>query len=250
MCYDDKARPPAPPGNTGHAEGEDFELTAGDGNRFMAYRATPSSATMRAGVLILPDVRGLFTFYKELAMRFAEIGIPAIAMDYFGRTAGTGSRDESFVFMPHVDQITFPGVLADATASLAALPAGCDAKFALGFCLGGTLSFLCGTSDLPLAGTIGFYSGVKRSIAGAGTLLERAHEVKHPALGLFGGDDAGIPPQAVTAIDAAFDTAGVAHEVITYPGAPHGFFDRRAADFADASADAWQRVLRFITANA
>jgi carboxymethylenebutenolidase len=250
MCYDDNARPPAPPGNTGHAEGKDIELTAGDGNRFMAYLATPNDATMKAGVLILPDVRGLFVFYKELALRFAEIGIPAIAMDYFGRTAGIGSRDESFVFMPHVDQITFAGVLADATAALAALPPGCDAKFTLGFCLGGTLSFMSGTSNLLLAGNIGFYSGVKRSIAGAGTLLEKAHEVKHPALGLFGGDDAGIPPEAVAAIDAAFDKAGVPHEVVTYPDAPHSFFDRRAADFADASADAWNRALRFIAANA
>lgn len=250
MCYDDNARPPAPPGNTGHAEGKDIELIASDGNRFMAYLATPQSATMRAGVLILPDVRGLFTFYKELALRFAEVGIPAIAMDYFGRTAGIGSRDESFEFWPHVEQLTFTGVVADAAASLAALPAGCDAKFTIGFCLGGTLSFMCGTSDLPLAGNIGFYSGVKRSIIGAGTLLDKAHEVKHPALGLFGGDDAMIPPEAIAAIDAAFDNAGVPHEVITYAGAPHSFFDRRAADFAEASADAWNRVLAFIAANA
>lgn len=250
MCYDDNARPPAPPGHTGHAEGKDLELTASDGNRFMAFLATPRDATMRAGVLILPDVRGLFTFYKELALRFAEVGIPAVAMDYFGRTAGISSRDESFEFWPHVEQITFAGVLADATASLAALPAGSNAKFTVGFCLGGTLSFLCGTSDLPLTGLIGFYSGVKRNIAGAGALLDKADAIKHPALGLFGGDDAGIPPEAVTAIDAAFDTAGVQHEVITYAGAPHGFFDRRAADFADASADAWNRVLKFIAANA
>lgn len=246
MCYDDNARPPAPPGNAGHAEGRDIELTASDGNRFSAYLATPHNSTMRAGVLILPDVRGLHTFYKELALRFAEIGIPAVAMDYFGRTAGISSRDESFEFWPHVEQLTFAGVLADAAASLAVLPATSDAKFTMGFCLGGTLSFMCGTSDLPLTALIGFYSGVKRDIAGAGTLLDKAHAVKHPVLGLFGGDDAGIPPEAVTAIDAAFDKAGVQHEVITYPGAPHGFFDRRAADFADASADAWNRVLKFI----
>ena len=167
-------------------------------------------------------------------------------MDYFGRTAGISSRDESFEFWPHVEQMTFAGVLADATASLAMLPATSDAKFTLGFCLGGTLSFMCGTSDLPLTALIGFYAGVKRNIAGAGTLLDKANEVKHPALGLFGGDDAGIPPEAVTAIDAAFDQRRAEHEVITYPGAPHGFFDRRAADFADASADAWNRVLKFI----
>jgi carboxymethylenebutenolidase len=250
MCYDDNARPPAPPGQGGHADGSDIELTAGDGNRFAAYLATPGDSTAKAGVLILPDVRGLHTFYKELALRFAEIGIPAIAMDYFGRTAGISSRDESFEFWPHVEQLTFAGILADAGASLAMLPAGSARKFTVGFCLGGTLSFMCGAADLPLAGVIGFFSGVKRNIAGAGTLLDKAHAVKQPALGLFGGDDAGIPAESVAAIDAAFDQAGVPHEVITYPGAPHGFFDRRAADFAEASADAWHRVLKFIAANA
>jgi len=45
---------------------------------------------------------------------------------------------------------------------------------------------------------------------------------------------------------AAFERAGIEHNVVTYPGAPHGFFDRRATDFAEASADAWRQVLGFI----
>lgn len=248
MCYDDNARPPQPPGATGKASGADIVLTAADGARFMAYDARPEGPA-RAQVLIMPDIRGLHQFYKELALRFAESGIAAIAVDYFGRTAGIGSRDESFAWQPHVEAMTFPGIVADAQAALAhtggALPA-----FTVGFCIGGTLSFLAGTSDLPLSGVIGFYSGVKRSIAGAGTLLERAHTVRHPALGLFGGDDQGIPAEAVAAIDAAFDTAGIDHSVITYPGAPHSFFDRRATDFAEASADAWRQMLAFIAAHA
>ncbi len=252
MCYDDNARPPLPPGATGKAAGNDVELIASDGNLFAAYDAHPDGAPARAQVLIMPDIRGLHHFYKELALRFAESGIAAIAVDYFGRTAGIGSRDESFQWQPHVEAITFPGIVADAHAALKhvagtgkALPA-----FTVGFCIGGTLSFLAGTSDLPLAGVIGFYSGVKRSITGAGTLLERAADVKHPALGLFGGDDGGIPPEAVAGISAAFERAKIAHTVITYPSAPHGFFDRRATDFAEASADAWQQVLGFIQAHA
>ncbi len=252
MCYDDNARPPLPPGATGKAIGKDIELTASDGNRFAAYDARPDGAPARAQVLIMPDIRGLHHFYKELALRFAESGIAAIAVDYFGRTAGIGSRDESFQWQPHVEAITFLGIVADAHAALAhaedtgkTLPA-----FTVGFCIGGTLSFLAGTSDLPLSGVIGFYSGVKRNISGGGLLLDRAADVKHPALGLFGGDDAGIPPEAVAGIDAAFDKAGIEHTVITYPGAPHGFFDRRATDFAEASADAWRQVLAFIQAHA
>jgi carboxymethylenebutenolidase len=116
--------------------------------------------------------------------------------------------------------------------------------------MGGTLSFLTGTKeDFDLNGVIGFYSGFSRKFGGANTtLLEEAAHIKFPALGLFGGDDPNIPQETVREFDEGLDRAGVAHEVIIYPGAPHSFFDRRATDFADASADAWQRVLGFVEA--
>src|SRR5438067_2778636 len=123
MCYDDNARPPLPPGAGGATHAEDLVLTATDGNRFAAYRTRPDGPA-RAQALIFPDVRGLYLFYKELAVRFAEQGITALAMDYFGRTAGVGARDESFAFMPHVQQLRFDTVLADAVAALATLGAG------------------------------------------------------------------------------------------------------------------------------
>jgi len=65
-------------------------------------------------------------------------------------------------------------------------------------------------------------------------------------LGLYGGADQGIPKEAREAFDAALDRAGVRHETIAYPGAPHSFFDRKAADYAEASTDAWDRTLAFI----
>ena len=46
--------------------------------------------------------------------------------------------------------------------------------------------------------------------------------------------------------DKALTEAGVEHEVVTYEGAPHSFFDRKQEDFAKASADAWQKTLEFI----
>jgi carboxymethylenebutenolidase len=100
-----------------------------------------------------------------------------------------------------------------------------------------------------LAGVIGFYPGLARNFGG-GTLLERAGQIKYPVLALFGGADPSIPPDQVAAFELALDGAGVPHEVVTYPGAPHSFFDRRAADYANASADAWTRVLSFIAAHA
>ncbi|MFL5733483.1 MAG: dienelactone hydrolase family protein [Chloroflexia bacterium] len=247
MCYDTDARPPDAPGPAGSATAEDLELTTADGTRFAAYAAHPG-APAHAQLLIYPDVRGLHGFYKHLAMRFAEKGVETVVIDYFGRTAGLSPRDDSFEFMPHVSQLTFPNIISDARAALdylhqnASLP-----TFTLGFCMGGTLSILTGTQDLPLSGVIAFYSGMSRRFEGSeGLLLEVAHKVRVPVLGLYGGADQGIPESDVHKLDEELDKAGVEHDIVIYPGAPHSFFDRKAVDFAQESADSWQRVLAFI----
>ncbi len=249
MCYDDNARPPLPPGESGCAYGEDIVLTAADGNRFAAYAAHPVNPKATQ-VLIYPDVRGLHQFYKDLALRFAEVGFTALALDYFGRTAGLTSRDESFDYMPHVQQLQLTSFFKDVNAALNYLRTGEGAArstFTVGFCMGGTLSFMTGTKeDFQLTGVIGFYSGMTRTFDGDTTLLEEAEHIRYPALGLFGGDDPNIPEDKVREFDRKLDRAGIAHEVIIYPGAPHSFFDKRATDFADASADAWRRVIGFI----
>ena len=248
MCYDSKAQPPLPPGPAGATHAQDLVLTAADGNQFAAYLAVPE-APASAAVVILPDVRGLHQFYKDLAGRFAEQGIAALALDYFGRTAGLTARDDSFAFMPHVQELRFEGVVADARAAAARLRAACTdgtPLYSVGFCLGGALSFTLGTQDLGQAGVIGFYAGLSRDIGGGGTVLGRAPHIKYPALALFGGADQGIPPDQVQRFDEALDAAGVPHTVITYAGAPHSFFDRRASEYATASADAWTQVLGFI----
>jgi carboxymethylenebutenolidase len=248
MCYDDKARPPLPPTPAGTAEGQDLVLTAADGNRFAAFLAQPGSPT-GAQIVIYPDVRGLHGFYKDLALRFAETGVRALAIDYFGRTAGLTSRDDSFEFMPHVQQLGIPGFFADVQAAFDYLRQGTEntqATFVVGFCMGGSLTLLSATQDFGFAGVIAFYAGMSRDFGGYGTALAHASEVKCPVLGLFGGADPGIPPAQLEELDAQLDKAGVPHEIVTYPDAPHSFFDRKATEYADASADAWRRMSTFI----
>jgi len=250
MCYDSKAQSPLPPGPAGAIQTQNLVLTATDDNQFAAYLAVPE-ALASAAVVILPDVRGLHQFYKDLAGRFAEQGIAALALDYFGRTAGLTARDDSFAFMSHVQELRFDSIVADAGAAADRLRAACadgTPLYSVGFCLGGALSFTLGTQDLGQAGVIGFYAGLSRDIGGGGAVLERAPHIKYPALALFGGADQGIPPDQVERFDHSLDTAGVPHTVITYAGAPHSFFDRRASEYATASADAWTQVLGFIKA--
>src|SRR5207253_6843263 len=108
-----------------------------DGARFAAFAAAPEEAA-ETGVVILPDVRGLYRFYEELALRFAERGIAAVAIDYFGRTAGVAKRDDDFEYMPHVEQTTTEGVQTDTRAAVEHLRAqGCSTIFTVGFCFGG-----------------------------------------------------------------------------------------------------------------
>ena len=97
MCFELEAEPPIEPVLGSVAQGEDLVLVSHDGTRFAAY-GTHSNVQEKGGaaIVILPDVRGLYHFYKELALRFAEVGVEAIAVDYFGRTAGMTARDDQF----------------------------------------------------------------------------------------------------------------------------------------------------------
>jgi carboxymethylenebutenolidase len=247
MCYDDNARPPVPPGADGEAYGEDIVLTAADGNRFAAYIARPEeSRATGAQVLIYPDTRGLHQFYKELALRFAEVGITALAIDYFGRTAGLTARNDSFDYQPHVPQLQWPGILADSRAALASLDTD-KSTFIVGFCLGGSLSILSLAADLNLAGAVGFYARLSRQMAGSdATVLEKSVQVHSPFLGLFGGADQIIPAEQVHILDENLDKVGVEHQIVIYEGAPHSFFDKHATKYAEASSDAWTKLLAFI----
>ncbi len=250
MCFDADSSPPIPD-NGAEVTQRDLTLTAADGNHFAAFEA--AGADLGPGVVVLPDIRGLYRFYEELAVRFAQHGYHAVAIDYFGRTAGVGRRDEAFDFMPHVEQTTFEGVRADVAGAVAHLRAGDPDRlvFTVGFCFGGSGSwYQAADPALRLAGTIGFYGHPNRERPGWPTpVIAYVGDMTCPILGLMGGDDPTIPADEVAAFDAALEEAGVEHEILTYPGAPHSFFDRSYTEFAAESADAWARVLGFLAAH-
>jgi carboxymethylenebutenolidase len=242
VCFEPDSFPPIPVIRGAAVSHEDLVLEAADGNRLAAFAATPDDPS-GVGVVILPDVRGLYRFYEELALRFAERGTTAIAFDYFGRTAGAEKRGDDFEYRPHVDQTTPAGIQADVAASIAQLrQQGARSIFTVGFCFGGRYSWLAAADQAGLAGAIGFYGRPADAI-------ERAGQIKAPILALQAGADRNISAEDNAAFDQALTSAGVEHEVVTYEGAPHSFFDRKQEDFADASDDAWARVLTFIAAH-
>jgi carboxymethylenebutenolidase len=251
MCAPFDSEPPVGPIAGAAVTHRSEVLESDDGTRFAAFVAMPEEASPAGGVVILPDVRGLFRFYEEVALRFAEVGHPAVAIDYFGRTAGVGSRDDDFPYMEHVALTRPDQIQLDVGAAVAFLrsPIGgaCGDVSTVGFCFGGRHSWLAAAGGHRLKGAVGFYGNPGERNGEPGP-TQLAASLEAPLLALMAGADEHITPELVAAFDAALERAGVQHEIVTYPGAPHSFFDRRYEEFATASADAWERTLAFIAA--
>ncbi|MBA3654956.1 MAG: dienelactone hydrolase family protein [Actinobacteria bacterium] len=245
MCYDDSARPPLPPVRGGASNHGDVKLTSADGTEVDAYFAHPD-APSNGAMIVLPDVRGLHDFYKELARRFAEVGMHSIAIDYFGRTADTSDRGEDFPFREHVEKMHPRSVTEDVGAAaqwLRSLP-GVDVAsvFTVGFCMGGALSWGQSASGYDLKGCIGFY-GVPSRVA------DRIPRMHAPLLILAAGQDF-TPVDEVEKFAADVSAAGVEAELHVYPDAPHSYFDRTFGDHEEACADSWRRILDFVDRHA
>jgi len=213
-----------------------------DGSRFVAFRAQPQTPS-GVGIVLLPDLRGLSTFYEKLAIRLAEQGHTALAIDYFGRTAGLGDRSDSFEYMPHVEKTTQEGIAADVAAAIAYLRTNdggaVRSVFTVGFCFGGSSSWNQSALQPDLNGAIGFYGRPPRS-------EPYISKMKAPLLLLLAGADAATPQEAFHEFDKKLTDAGVPHEMHIYEGAPHSFFDRSFEQWKDACDDAWRRILAFI----
>src|ERR1700676_856357 len=161
MCFSDDARVPLPPVGGAAADQGDLVLTSAEGTKFAAYFARAGKPT-GAGMVVMPDVRGLHHFYKELAQRFAEAGIDAVAIDYFGRTAGMGDRDESFDYKPHVEQTTQEGIAADVAAAIEYLESreggAIKSVFSGGLCFRGSRPWNQYALQHHMSGTIASYA--------------------------------------------------------------------------------------------
>jgi len=263
MCFEYDALPPqiplealplqwaSQPGD-GVANQERISLTSADGTQFSAYVAQPKSAN-GAGIVILPDVRGLFAFYEDLAQRFASVGVTAIAIDYFGRTAGLAPRGADFEYMPHVQQTKPETIAADVRAAITKLRevggANVQAVFTVGFCFGGYNSLVQAANQHGLSGVITFYGPPTVSRLGGPAAIDLIDKFECPVLGLYGGAEQGIPTAEVERFDQALSKAGLEHEIVIYPGAPHSFFDRTYDQYKAECDDAWKRMLSFIAAH-
>jgi carboxymethylenebutenolidase len=197
------------------------------------------------GAVVLPDIRGLHPYYVALAERFAEAGIPALALDYFGRTAelpSTGTREQDFDWQTHIPQTTPEGIDADLTAAIAELRRRTRPDLpvvTVGFCFGGSHSWRQSGGDLDVAACAGFYG--RPVMVG-----DAASRASRPTLMLIAGADAATPVEDQLALAETMRAAGAEVTTAVYDGAPHSFFDRAATEWEDACQDAWRRLLELV----
>jgi carboxymethylenebutenolidase len=210
-----------------------------------------AETALRAGVILLPDNRGVTPFYERLAEHLASEGHPTLAIDYFARPVGYTQTEQMDVraVMQRVADLTRDGCHEQLRAGIRELvehSGGAVAEVvAIGFCMGGRIAFLASQSHFGMAGVIGLY-GSTEAILDAPGPTQLAPNMKAPILGIFGGADAYIPHEMVDSFEEALTRAGVSHEIVTYPGAPHSFFDVAYEEYRDICADAWQRMLGFL----
>ncbi len=118
----------------------------------------------------------------------------------------------------------------------------------MGFCIGGRISFVQAATQDGLAGVIGFYGwpiGEHRSGLPAPADAGRPHATARCWRCGAAPTGASVPRSWPT-FEGALQAAGVEHRSITYPDAPHSFFDRTAAEYAKESEDAWRQMLDFV----
>jgi len=222
-------------------------LATDDGDMAL-YDVEPEGAPGGA-VIVLQEAFGVNDHIEDVTRRFAAAGYRAVAPHLFHRSGDPALDYGNFEkIFPHMQALTEAGLLEDIDATLGHLAGAGFASATVGvvgFCMGGSVTFLA-AARRRLGAAVTFYGGgVAEGRFGMPPLVEMARRLQTPWLGLFGDEDQGIPVDQVEALRAAAAKAPVATEIVRYAGAVHGFHcDARPDSYHEPSAhDAWQRTL-------
>ena len=229
------------------------------GFRMPAYRAMPAGKTMLPVVLVVSEVFGVHEHIADVARRFAKLGFLAIAPELFERQGDAQSYGEIAKLMAEVvNKAPDAQVMGDLDACVvwAKANGGDTAKLGIaGFCWGGRITWLYAAHDPGVKAGVAWYG----KLAGPTSALQPRHPIDvaanlaGPVLGLYGGDDPGIPQDTVDAMNAALakgNAAAKKSQIVVYPGAPHAFHaDYRPSYRQQPADDGWKRCQAWFKAN-
>jgi carboxymethylenebutenolidase len=228
---------------------ERVELAVSDGTTMSAEIARPRAARATPGIIIFQDAYGVNDQLREIARRFADLGLTAIAPELYHRTqhglVGAYDGRDDALRNRGKDDLTPAGTSADIQAAYDWLAREqgvvTDRIAAAGFCMGGRTAFTA-NAQVPLRAAISFYGG---GIAPG--LLGRAPDQHGPILMFWGGLDRHIKAEHRRAVDDALTAAGKDHTQIVFAKADHGFFGHHQPPYnPEAACIAWATLVAFL----
>ena len=223
-------------------------LRVGTADGEMAIYDAEPEGPARAAVVVIQEAFGVNEHIEDVTRRFAAAGYRAVSPHLFHRTGDPVLDYGNFEKVrPHVEALTQTGLRSDLEATfghLATAGFGPSRVGVVGFCMGGTVSFLAAARH-GLGAAVTFYGGgIAQGRFGMPSLVEMAPSLKTPWLGLYGDLDPSIPVEQVESLREAAAKAPVPTEIVRYPEAGHGFHCDVRDSYDKASAtDAWQRTL-------
>ncbi len=217
------------------------------------YRAMPAAGRTFPVVLVVQEIFGVHEHIRDICRRLAKLGYFAVAPELYARQGDVSKMsDASEILSKVVSKVPDAQVMSDldATAAWARTTGSGDIERLgiTGFCWGGRIVWLYAAHSSRLKAGVAWYG----RLVGERTELQPQHPIdvaaslKAPVLGLYGGQDPGIPLDSVEAMRRALRAAGSPSEIVVYPDAPHGFHaDYRPSYRREAARDGWRRLVEW-----
>ena len=230
-----------------------------NGFKVPAYYAAPAGKTGLPVILVIQEIFGVHEYIADTARRFAKAGYLAIAPELFARQGDPTQYGEMAKLMTEVvSKVPDAQVMADLDGAVqwAGANGGDATKVGItGFCWGGRITWLYAAHSTSVKAGVAWYG----RLVGASSALTPKHPVEiapilnAPVLGLYGGQDGGIPLDTVDKMKAALasgSAAAKASQFVVYPDAPHAFHaDYRPSFRKEAAEDGWKRAVAWFKAN-
>jgi len=225
-----------------------------DGDRIRGYGAWPTSPSAVPGLVLIPDVRGLYEHYCDVARRFAAEGFFTLAIDLYSREGAPELPDMPSVFR-WIRNLPDRRVLGDLSGAVDFVAARAEVRGhrvgITGFCMGGQYALLAACSQAQVGACVSWYGMLRyaeNDDLKPASPLQLAPQLACPYLGLFGEEDAIIPLTDVEELRSILTREQKTFEIVTYPKAGHAFFNDSRADAyrPEASRDAWKRAVEFL----
>ena len=230
---------------------------APDGFDLPAYVARPAGDGPFPVVIVVSEIFGVHDYIKDVCRRLAKAGYAAVAPAFFVRVEDPAPLSDMGRIMQIVGAADYEQVMGDIAATLdwasGQLWANADRVGITGFCWGGKVVWQAAARFAVIGAGVAWYGRLAPApdatpvqiASGQPWPVDLADDLKAPVLGLYGGQDQGIPQASVDQMRQALTRAGQTHsEIVVYPDAPHGFHADYRASYVEADAkDGWRRLL-------